>query len=214
MTPANDLWAGTLAAWAEDLRRRAKGRHNMVSSALSKELADRTRLENYLETEENEAFFFFGHGSWRSLDGKDPLLDQQNIGLLSGKPVVAIACRSAQTLGKEAVEPPLGVRSYLGFSDDLAWLPERSSLFGNAVVSGLEPLLKGQTSGAARDQLKSKLEGLVHRYKYDEPRTDKFGPFIWLVAFWDSEHVRLWGDPSSTLHTEEYSEVIQSASDV
>jgi hypothetical protein len=213
VTPANDLRAATLAGWADDLRRRAGSRHGLTSTEQSRLLAQRANFEDYVKRENPEALFFFGHGSWESLDGYEPVVDRSNIGLLAGKPIVAVACRSAHSLGEDAVDS-LGVRSYLGFSEDLTWLRDRSAAFGNVVVSGLEPLIQGKTAGESRAALIAGFENLVHRFKYDEARTDKIGPFAYLLAHWNSTHVKLCGDTSSTLHSGEFFGALKPMSEV
>jgi hypothetical protein len=181
----------------------------MTSTEQSKRLAQRASLEDFVQKENPEALFFFGHGSWASLDSHDPVVDAENVGLFAGKPVVAVACRSAHSLGETAVNSR-GVRCYLGFREDMAWLRDRSFLFGNVVISGLDLLLQGKTVGEARAALIDGFEGLVIRFKYDEGRTDKVGPFGYLFAAWNSKYVKLCGDASSTLHSSDLSEVMRA----
>ncbi len=57
---------------------------------------------------------YFGHGG-RDVLGDPVLVDFRNIGLLSGRIVLAMACNSADTLGPEAVNNQ-AVAAYLGFT--------------------------------------------------------------------------------------------------
>lgn len=206
VTPANDPDAVVLAEWGEALRLRAQDSHDVTPSTISRALGSRIILEQHLQSGPPEAVFFFGHGTWGSLNGEAPLIDGANVRLLSGKSVVAIACKSAYQLGEIAVEAPGGVRSYLGFDEDLRWVVGKSHIFGGAVVQGLEPLLDGESIGAARDELVSGFARLVAHYKYQEPRSAELGPWAYLTAFWDARHVKLCGDESTTLSGRQHSE--------
>lgn len=69
---------------------------------------------------------YAGHGLKECLIGQqnhnsEPLLDEDNIMMLAGAVIIAIACRSAKELGKNSIKK--GVRSFVGFRGDV-YLPE------------------------------------------------------------------------------------------
>lgn len=92
----------------------------------------RENLQALLESRAKEGkgpfslVLYAGHGLKECLIGQEnhssePLLDEDNIMLLSGSVIIAIACRSGSGLGLKSIQK--GVRSFVGFSGDV-YLPE------------------------------------------------------------------------------------------
>lgn len=200
VAPANDDDALILASWASLVREEAAGLSVVVPRAEATPLTPRSRqqLESWISAENPDALFFFGHGTWYSLRGDETLIDSDNASLLTGKLVIAMACKSALALGRAAVRPVIGVKSYLGFSDDLRWTYPEESLFGDAIAQGLRSILEGRSSSVTEQALKDEFLGLAHRLKYERPIFPNLA-WAYLDAFWDAGHVKLEGDVDGSL---------------
>ncbi|MFD8545796.1 hypothetical protein [Streptomyces sp. NPDC059649] len=194
VAPANDDDAQVLASWASLVGDEAGEMHVILPGATPLAPSNRQELETYIETQNPDALFFFGHGTWHSLRGNDEsLIDSDNADLLTGKMVIAMACKSALALGRSVVRPVIGVKSYIGFTDDLRWTYPEETLFGSSMVEGLRSMLEGQPSGVTEQALKDEFLKLAHHLKYERPIFPNMA-LAYLDAFWDAGHVKLHGD--------------------
>lgn len=81
----------------------------------------REQLEEALSCPHVDTYIHYGHGLKECMLGSslEPIIDEDNIGLLSNKVIVSINCESARDLGFDAIE--VGAKAYLGYTDKV-WL--------------------------------------------------------------------------------------------
>ena len=125
----------TTYQWAENLDRRLAGR-GIECVRLMKEGCLRKKLEVALKKDMGSPgiLVYLDHGCCCTLFGSDdkPIIDLKNIQLLKNKFVFALACDSANFLGKIGVAE-YGVKGYLGFRDEVI-IPKK--------IPGLEEYIK------------------------------------------------------------------------
>jgi hypothetical protein len=120
--------------WARPIAERLR-KHGQAVTSLSH---DRSGLQSQLPYRGD--LLYVGHGTADEL-GIPPLIDATNAGEIEGM-IVAVACRSAQRLGPDAVRA--GVRNYVGFIDDLHVI--RSRIIDDVIVEHFRPLVIGAWS--------------------------------------------------------------------
>lgn len=138
---------------------------------------------------------FFGHGKKKMLRGLEPLLDTDNVQLAANSIVVAVACSSADNLGKKAIR--VGVRTYIGFSDKLLSIEDEDERFGAAIAEGVSILLHGGTAAKAHAAMERNLRDLINYY--DEAEVYPNGPFALAIAQWDLDCLSARGDLNATV---------------
>jgi hypothetical protein len=86
---------------------------------LKQERANRKNLESFLKTQKINLLFFNGHGTDVSLHGhkNEIILDLNNINLLNSQIVYSRSCRTAKTLGYQAVKNG-NARAFIGYKND------------------------------------------------------------------------------------------------
>jgi hypothetical protein len=192
--PANDEVASVLSNWANNLKNRPLAAPNTVTTDLVGPHATRNAVEAALPG--HAAVFFFGHGiSTMLLGGTGAVIDKGNIALAANKAIIAIACSSAETLGRLAVRQ-FGVSAYLGFSRELVFFADPDHLFEQAFCAGAAALLDGRTMRTVRLNMKLALLGVANHYRQDG-RSDAV--MYYLAAFWDASHICLRGDQNHRL---------------
>jgi hypothetical protein len=144
--------------------------------------------------ENSDLTVYLGHGLSDCLISDERLIDDKNIAKARGSFIVAVACQSAENLGRLAVER--GVVAYLGFSDDLCWPDSFSDEFGRAATSGVNVLLRGGTLEQAAGKMKTEFASLMWTFRaFDHP--DR--PLALLSANWNMDYVCGRGDGQATL---------------
>jgi|RhiMetdeSRZDD1v2_1073273.scaffolds.fasta_scaffold33395_5 hypothetical protein len=163
----NDSAAGDLSRWCVEATKRARAQGHHLSSHVTRVTpCDRANVDGALAAA-GEVIFFFGHGDENSLKGENQaaVVDSKNAHQAKQKAVVAVACKSGRALGPDAIIA--GVRSYLGFTIKLGWIPPypgQPDVFMDAMLSSLDVLLGGGTLQDLRDRLYSELEAVADYY--------------------------------------------------
>jgi len=86
----------------------------------------------------------YGHGDWSRLMAEVDLLDEENVPLMGGMVICAIACRSGRDLGVNATTRA-GVQAYLGFSHNVLFLdPDPGGVFRSAFAAAAESMVEGR----------------------------------------------------------------------
>lgn len=95
---------------------------------LSREKANKDRVESILANKQPRLVFFNGHGDDETIFGhNDEILIKNgaNEDLLESKIIYAVSCSSAKELGKAAVEK--GAGAYIGYEDDFVFIGDTNS---------------------------------------------------------------------------------------
>jgi hypothetical protein len=147
---------------------------------------------------QSRATVFLGHGTWDTLEGDAVLVDDKNVGLAQDGILIAIACRSARSLGQAAIEA--GVAAYVGFDDDLVFpFGKLSDRFGEAAMAGILALLESASVAEGADRMRRGFEAALYYFKDGAGRSDPSATLYWLIAAWDRDHVAVKGLPTATL---------------
>ena len=115
--PDFELTTKYISSWASKVLEFAREKEVVVFD-LAKEKANRQELETVVREQSPDFVFLNGHGDYDKVCGQDNecLIEaDDNAEILSGKIVYALSCRSADTLGKRAVEK--GALAYIGYID-------------------------------------------------------------------------------------------------
>jgi len=132
------------------------------------EYAVRINVEAALKKDEGNKgiFAFIDHGQKDKLFGADDkaLIDSENISLLKNKLIYAIACESASTLGRKALENK--VAGYIGFTDSFHIIPDAANTFGYCFLSGLQSIIMQKSSlKEAIEKIKNEVQRVIHKLK-------------------------------------------------
>lgn len=95
---------------------------------LSREKANKDRVESILTDKQPRLVFFNGHGDDETIFGhNDEILIKSgnNENLLESKIIYAVSCSSAKELGKNAIEK--GADAYIGYEDDFVFIGDTNS---------------------------------------------------------------------------------------
>jgi hypothetical protein len=112
-----------------------------------------------------ELVLYFGHGTADEWKRKTKVtVDRTNVGAANGKAVVSVACKTARSLGPDAVNNG-GISAWLGFTIAVPVIPPYSGFdpIGDAIVKGLAKLASG-TMASARTALESELRRVCADY--------------------------------------------------
>ncbi|MGV0594971.1 hypothetical protein [Mycolicibacterium porcinum] len=196
--PADDSAAGQIATLGQALR-------VLVSACTTTDLygtqADRATVD--AELPNATSLFYFGHGSPTALVAHGAaLVDYQNIGMLGGGIVVAIACHASDTLGRLAVHTS-AVSAFLGFDDEFGFPLLAPVPMAMAVIDGLRGLItQGDSIGTAACELIRQFSLAKLDYKTNGPRyglSASDARTAWLYAKSNKHSVCLDGDTSAKL---------------
>jgi len=126
---------------------------SVVASLVSLFTNDRARLSTELPHAGD--LLYVGHGTADAL-GSPALFDGVNVAGIGGR-IVAVACRSADRLGPNAVEA--GTRGYVGFVDDLHVV--NAEVLDELIIRNFEPLLTASWSEAEfEERFKAACQGV------------------------------------------------------
>ena len=153
---------------------------------------DATRESIELQLQGVDLVLFFGHGTEGALVGGGDLIDKWNVALAAGSVIVAVACRSASLLGAWAVST--GIRSYLGFSEDLLWVDPFEREFGGAVAKGVEAVLRRSSISVSARSLRGGFSELVSFFQSGPGRNHPNAPIAFLAAQWNQDYCVTKGD--------------------
>jgi hypothetical protein len=162
-------------------------------------LRDRLANKENLERVAPQAtvLVFATHGEPDRLYGDDYTiaLSPQNIGVLRGKIVIVIACLTAQTLGRLAIDE--GAYIYFGFRENFLMpiLSLENPLDDKYARAVLQPflnfsykILTGYDVYKAFDELQKEIDKTVEEWsKSDDP----FADFVIKTLLWNKEHMVL-----------------------
>ena len=176
----------TTYQWAENLYRRLAGR-GIECVRFMKEGCLREKLEVALQKDMGSPgiLVYLDHGCCCTLFGSDdkPIIDLKNIKLLKNKFVFALACDSANFLGKIGVAE-YGVKGYLGFRDEIiipkkiSGLEEYIEDYERCLLSGLMAMLvKKVDSGQCRKIIKRDITNKLSEYAKRSRYPNKEHPF-------------------------------------
>lgn len=132
-----------------------------------------------------------------SLQPDDPCssmcLYDTNINKLKGTIVYAVACWSAQKLGKCAIN--YGIESYIGYSD-LLLFPSDSigsqDRYGDVHLAFLEELLMGNSVAEARARMSSMETEYIKKYKSVK--------YLALPMLWNKMNIRILGNQNAMMY--------------
>jgi hypothetical protein len=172
LTPRDDRSSKRSAAWADRLLKQ-------FPSILSPHTT-RSREEVEALLREHRHVLYFGHGEIdalvvppRPFRSRQALIDNSNVTGTPGRVIVAVACWSGDGLartvtGTESSPPP--AEAYVGWRDEVSWLPEWADPIGDAVVEGLTVLLDGGTVRDCALALDAAFARAHDRYRREGPK--------------------------------------------
>ncbi len=189
LRPANDAVAIELSGWAATLKSCSTPHQftDLTSASATRAAVDAGLPVHDLTT-------FFGHGAPSRLRGSPgDLVDATNVGSASRKAIIAIACSSADILGRTAISQ--GVAAYLGFTRKLTWLSgDPDTQFQPAFCAAPLALLNCLTMAHAETDMFTKLEEVVDYYDSGAGNKSPNAAIGYLSAFGDLHHINLHGD--------------------
>lgn len=148
-----------------------------------------------------ELFVYVGHGEFDALVQRSPARELvAATDLPSTRITVAIACRSAQSMGPLAVA--LGAGAYVGWSE--WWISYDPSAAHADPISGaishfLLDLEGGETVGTASMRLRTDLMMAVMHYLGGAGSADIDAPLGAMAALWNAHYLTVLGDMSTTI---------------
>jgi hypothetical protein len=164
----------------------------MICMAESQNLEDRQKLLGFLNP--------LGKLSCPgicSLGDQDPCspfcLYPTNVDLLSGSIVMAVACHSAEQLGKCAIN--YGVNSYIGYNDLLMFPVDSMNsqdMFGEIQLTLFKELLMGKTAQEAKETTEKLEDTYIRKYKRVK--------YLALPMLWNKIHRRVLGGPNTMIY--------------
>lgn len=118
--PNHDTETHYLHAWGKKVID-AAGRRGVKVLDLPDRKASRKNVHDFLERHEPRLVVFNGHGNEKTIAGyhNEPLIQMDSAGMLKGRTVYSIACRSARELGPRCIEA--GALSFAGYSEDFTF---------------------------------------------------------------------------------------------
>lgn len=148
-------------AWAESVKNYFQSKDWQIHE-LSADDAVRAKVEDALIKTGSCVFLFYGHGRPKKMKGQGviPIIDPDNLKLLSDQICYIVACWTAQELGKEAVK---FARCYLGYNNEVkVWLDEPyADHLGKCVNKGIKAMLDIQ--GCTIEQAE---QHIIDEYNY------------------------------------------------
>lgn len=210
--PEFDPTTKYLSAWAGEIIDFAKNK-GMEVIDLHKEKVTRNEFEGRVKKVDPDVIFFNGHGSDQGdgiggHDNKALVLAGKNQELLYGKITYALACKSADVLGKQVVSGD-GSSAYIGYADDFLFVGSSNYInrpledpkakpfkeSSNQVMTGL---LKGATAGETTERAKNKFRDNYQKLLSSangDPDSLQAAQFLW----WDMRHLSCQGNNESRL---------------
>ena len=115
ISPENDNITRYMRVWAEQLVKNHNNTHHFFH--LDKEKANHKRVTGILSKKDMDIVCLNGHGDDCRVAGHDNeiLIDPDNVSLLAGIKVHALACNSAKNLGNLAISH--GAKCYIGYDE-------------------------------------------------------------------------------------------------
>ncbi len=195
--PDFELTTKYISSWASKVLEFAREKEVVVFD-LAKEKANRQELETVVREQSPDFVFLNGHGDYDKVCGQDNecLIEaDDNAEILSGKIVYALSCRSADTLGKRAVEK--GALAYIGYIEDFIFLFDEKQkdfpLQDKIAQLFLEPsnqvafsLLAGSSAKEASENSKESFLANVKKMLTSEAPKEQKGIVRYLL--WDRRH--------------------------
>ena len=200
--PEHDTTTYYLSHWCKEVISLAESKNIKVLD-LNKEKANKKEFESKINTFCPKLIVLNGHGNDDVVTGhkNEPLIKvNSNDILLKNKIVYAISCRSAKSLGIEAIRK--GALSYTGYDDDFIFVYESNKiskpLTDNTAKLFLEPsqlfvksLLKNNSVEESLERAKEEMKNnLKKSFSEEEPSNSKY---LW----WNLKHMVSHGDPKS-----------------
>lgn len=116
-----------------------------------------------------------------------------NVNLLKGSIILAVACHSANQLGRCAIN--YGVDTYVGY-DDLLMFPvdtiKSQDIFGEVQLTFLKELLMGNTVQEAEIAMSELEDSYIRRFKKIK--------YVALPMLWDKLHRKVLGNKNSMIY--------------
>ena len=127
--------------WSREAKKLLEKKGYKVVDLSNREIS-RTEVEKALK--DVDLFTFWNHGSESALWGsqKEPVVDINNVNMLSGKEVYTMACLSAKHLGVEAWKRKCKV--YWGYYEPFAFTTDSIEEFKEFAIFGLKLRLEGK----------------------------------------------------------------------
>lgn len=116
-----------------------------------------------------------------------------NISLLKDSIVYAVACHTAEQLGKCSIQ--YGVQSYVGYLDLLLFPVDQmhsQDMFGEIHLEFLTHLLLGESVGEANDAMRMMEDTYIRLYRQTK--------WVALPALWNALHREVLGDQNATIY--------------
>jgi hypothetical protein len=168
--PENDPAAEITVEWVVHLEEflRNLDDENIVVVPFFRSEAVRANVEAALKEDKGNKgiFVFIDHGEKDKLPGSDDqaLIDTENIHLLKNKLIYAVACKSASSLGHEALKN--NIASYIGFIDRFHIMPTASNTYGHCFLSGIKAIILQKVSSLeAMEKVKNEIKWIIHKLK-------------------------------------------------
>jgi hypothetical protein len=192
--PEDDADARQASTWADSLGKKLSSiSHNKTADVDAGSPPDQAQIVAALGAV-CSLICYFGHGdkdSW--LTGRTRVKGGDFVPA-KGKAVISIACKTGCNLAPDALTA--GVRTFLAFSSKVAVIAiyNGADPIGDAIVDGLSVLSSGSTMQQSRDEIYSKLDGVVNDYDTGQFRSHPAANFGYFAAMAMRDHIVVHGD--------------------
>ena len=207
--PAHDIITSYLYDFSKDIVKTARNSDDIHVTSLEGEDSCRVLFEKSLVKEAPRLVFLNGHGNRKIVAGykNEHLLDFDNVHMVKGKIVYALACDSLAELGVEAVKK--GAEAYIGYrakfmlvrdiSREGSPSKDKNALpFKNVCSVLILSLLSGASAGKSIEKTKEEYVRLIKSYgtSEDDPYGDT--PLIRFALAWNLEFLGMEGNPEAS----------------
>ena len=186
----------------------AKEESDIHITDLEGKKANTASFENAVKKSKPKLVFLNGHGDETVVLGHNdkPVLTEDNVGLIKGGMIYALACESLAVLGQIAVKK--GVKAYIGYKEEFRWVgdPSRTSTpdkdknaapFRKVCSILGKSLLSGIPAGKSVELTRLEYIRLIRNYGTSE---DNYGdaPLIGLTLSLDLLALGMAGDKTAS----------------
>ena len=205
--PNYDKETAYIHSFSKDIVVMAKEDSDIHITDLEGKKANTASFEKAVKKSKPKLVFLNGHGDETVVLGHNdkPVLTEDNVGLIKGGMIYALACESLAELGQIAVKK--GVKAYIGYKEEFRWVgdPSRTSTpdkdknaapFKKVCLVLGKNLLSGVSAGKSIELTKEEYKRLIRNYGTSE---DNYGdaPLIGLALSWDLMFLGMAGDSNA-----------------
>lgn len=206
--PNYDKETAYIHSFSKDLVVMAKEDSDIHITDLEGKKANAPNFEKVVKKSKPKLVFLNGHGDETVVLGHNdkPVLTEDNVGLIKGGMIYALACESLARLGQIAVKK--GVKAYIGYKEEFRWVgdlsrtatpdKDKNAAPFKKVCSVLgKSLLSGISAGKSVELTRLEYIRLIRNYGTSE---DNYGdaPLIGLTLSLDLLALGMAGDKTAS----------------